>query len=326
MTTSSSLDGLQRWLSHQAEDVTVELVCAEHPDPTVGDPHRTVVRLPGCAREVAIHELLELLQLGAARVVVRLDGCTRPDDARAHLAPTIALLAAGLVDTLTVDAGPGSDTPVIADPAHRGRRSRREHRRPILDAQAMPVSRRGILGLARATVPELPSSACDPHDRLVSVVRALIAPTAALASVPAPALRLAASGCTVCGVCVQACPASALALRHGPAGEQVSISTLLHDPVVCNGCSRCIDLCPEHVLVTADRWGWDRLLVDAEVPVVTVTTARCARCSTSFPVSSGERLCPVCTYRRQHPFGSMLPPGFGPAGVPGSSPLGPVPS
>ncbi|MGV8965852.1 MAG: 4Fe-4S dicluster domain-containing protein [Cellulomonas sp.] len=326
MTTASSLAGLQRWLSHQAEDVTVELVCAEHPDPSAGDPHRTVVRLPECAREVAIHELLELLQLGAARVVVRLDGCARPDAATAHLAPTLALLTAGLVDTLTIDAGPGPEPEIPVDPPRRGRKSRREHRRPILDAQAMPVSRRGLLGLPRASEPELPSSTDDPHDRLVAVVRALVTLTPALASVPAPALRLTASGCTVCGVCVQACPAGALALRHGPGGEQVSISTLLHDPVACNGCSRCIDLCPEHVLVTADRWTWDRLLVDGEVPVVTVTTARCARCSTSFPVSSGERLCPVCTYRRSHPFGSKLPPGVGPAGVPGSNPLGPAPS
>ena len=129
---------------------------------------------------------------------------------------------------------------------------------------------------------------------------------------------------------MQACPAGALVLRHGPGGEQVSISTLLHDPVACTGCTRCVDLCPEHVLVAVGRWTWDRLLADgdadAEVPVVTVTTARCARCSTSFPVSSGEQLCPVCTYRRHHPFGSTLPPGAGPGGVRGPNPPGPVPS
>ncbi|WP_407342657.1 NADH-quinone oxidoreductase subunit I [Pengzhenrongella phosphoraccumulans] len=315
MITTSSLGGLQRWLSHQAGDVLVELVCAEHPDPSAGAPERTVVRLPGCASEVAPHELLELLLLGAARVVVRVDGCARSDDVRAHLAPTLALLAAGLVDRLTVDAGPEPEQAVPTDLPRRGRRSRRERRRPVLDAAAMPVSRRGLLGLERATVHELPALSDDPHDRLVAVVRALVAPTAALADVPAPALRLAASGCTACGVCVQACPAGALVLRHGPGGEQVSISTLLHDPAACNGCTRCIDLCPEHVLVSAGRWAWDRLLVDAEIPVVTVTTALCARCSTSFPVSSGERLCPVCTFRRHHPFGSTLPPGVGPADV-----------
>ncbi|MGV8964762.1 MAG: NADH-quinone oxidoreductase subunit I [Cellulomonas sp.] len=326
MTTASSLGELQRWLTHETGDITVELVCAEHPDPSDGDPGRTPVRLPGCAREVAIHELLELLELGAARVVVRLDGCAQPDAARAHLAGTLALLAAGLVDRLTVeDTVPDPDRLVAADPQRRGRRSRREHRRPVLDARAMPVARRGLFGLTHATEHERLSLSGDPHERLVAVVRALVTPTAALADQPAPAPRLAAGGCTACGVCVQACPAAALVLRHGPAGEQVSISTLLHDPVACNGCTRCIDLCPEHVLVSSGRWTWDRLLADAEVPVVTVTTALCARCSTSFPVSSGERFCPVCTYRRRHPFGSTLPPGLGSAGVQGPDPLGPLP-
>ncbi|WP_165372924.1 ATP-binding protein [Pengzhenrongella frigida] len=314
MTDGSGLAGVQRWLSHQAEEVALELVCAEHPGPVRGIPGRTVVRLSGCARELASHELVELLGLGARQVAVRLDGCAEIDDAAAHLAPIVALLRAGLVDRLTIegvpprsplpDGGAGS-TPEPVAPGDRGPR----RRRAVLEAAAMPVSRRRLLGLGGPAGRELPPPSAEPHDRLVAAVRALVVPTAALAALASPTPHLVASGCTACGVCVQACPTDALSLRHGAGGENLSISTLLHRPAVCNGCALCVDLCPVDVLLVADRWPWSRLLSDDEHPVVTVTTALCARCSTSFPVASGEKLCPVCTYRRRNPFGSTLPPG-----------------
>jgi len=304
MTSGSGLGDVQHWLARQDEDVTVELVCAEHPGPFDSAPDRTLVRLTSCAAELEVHELVELLTVGTARVVVQLDGCEHPAAARRQLAPTVALLVAGLVDRLSVV---GVDVPPA--PVVRGRRRGRPVE--VLDAGAMPVSRRGLFGLAGPSGHELPPPTAGPRARYIAAVRALVTPTAALGSAPGPTRALQAGGCVACGVCVQACPATALRLVDGPVGAGVSISTLLLDPAACTGCAGCVDLCPSHVLAEAAPVRWDVLLAGAEVPVVTVTTALCARCSVRFPISSGERLCPVCSYRRRNPFGSTLAPGSG---------------
>ncbi|PVU84107.1 hypothetical protein DDP54_08120 [Cellulomonas sp. WB94] len=123
-------------------------------------------------------------------------------------------------------------------------------------------------------------------------------------------MRLTGRGCVACGVCVQACPPHALRLQHGSGGAGIAISTLLQTPAACTGCRSCIDLCPSDVLRSAGPWPWSELLVDREVGVTTLTTASCERCGASFPTTSGDRLCPTCTYRRSNPFGSALPPGF----------------
>ena len=173
----------------------------------------------------------------------------------------------------------------------------------------MPISRRGLIGLAGPRGRALPPAAAPARARLIAAMRAVATPTPALGALPGPTRELTARGCVACGVCVQACPEQALRLVDGPVSDDVSISTLLLDPAACSGCARCVELCPSQVLALAEPITWDRLLAGAELPVVTVTTALCARCSVRFPASSGERLCPVCSFRRRNPFGSARAPG-----------------
>jgi ferredoxin len=62
-----------------------------------------------------------------------------------------------------------------------------------------------------------------------------------VAAVPA-ASRLpvmAAAGCTLCGFCVQACPAGALAIR-----EDATWTSLILAAGRCSGCARCVPACP----------------------------------------------------------------------------------
>ncbi|NMM18329.1 MAG: 4Fe-4S dicluster domain-containing protein [Cellulomonas sp.] len=292
--TTGGLHALQSWLAHEVDERDLELVCAEHPDPSPGEPDRTVVRLSACVRDVAAHELVELLLVGARSVAVRLDGCSDPAAGAARVDPVVRMLRAGGVDRVTVETD---------DPA--------DARRTVLDADRLPVPRRLLLGLAGGVARTLPVPDDDPHTRLVSAVRALV-PTATreLTELDAPSLRLTGHGCTACGVCVLACPPGALRIQHGSGGGGIAISTLLQTPAACTGCRSCIDLCPTGVLGAVGPWPWSELLVDREVGVATLTTARCERCGTSFPTTSGNRCCPTCTYRRSNPFGSALPPGF----------------
>ncbi|PFG40662.1 4Fe-4S dicluster protein [Georgenia soli] len=322
MTAARGLRGVQAWLARQPEEAALEIVCAEHPGPSLGDRRRTVVRLEGCAAQVAPHEVVELLVLGAADVVLRLDGCADTGTARAHLAPLVDLLEASGVRRVRLVDG---DAPEAPGPRARGLR----RRRAVLDAAHMPVSRRQVLGLGDGVTRELPDEEVRPHRRLVAALAALTGegssgvagpteglagptegragPTEGRAGLPAPSVRLTARGCTACGVCVRGCPADALHLRHSAAGG-AAVTTLLQDRAACDGCLRCVELCPDDVLSAAGAWSWEQALrEDATAPVVTLTTARCGRCGSRFPTPSGQRLCPVCAFRRANPFGSRVP-------------------
>jgi ferredoxin len=302
--TTGGLHALQSWLAHEVDERDLELVCAEHPDPSRGARDRTVVRLSTCVRDLAAHELAELLLVGARQVVVRLDGCSDPATAAERVEPVVRVLRAGGIDRVTVEAG-------IPDEGAR------DARRAVLDADRLPVPRRRLLGLATGVARTLPAPDDDPHARLVSAVRALVPTvTPELTELDSPAVRLTGHGCTACGVCVQACAPDALRIQHGSGGGGIAISTLLQAPAACTGCRRCVDLCPTDVLTAVDPWPWSELLVDREVGVTTLTTARCERCGASFPTTSGDRCCPTCAYRRGNPFGSTLPPGVTMPGAP----------
>lgn len=319
--TTGPLHALQVWLRHEVEEPDLELVCSEHPDPTRGDRSRTVVRLTVCARALSGHELAELLLVGARTVTVRLDGCTDPVASLAAVEAVAHILRAAGVDRLRTEGVAGGSDETAADPTDRvdqaqGERGGRGKRRPVLDGAHLPVPRRRLLGLGTDVERALPDMDAAPPTRLASAVRALAGVSAVaapqaepdgLSDIDSPAVVLAAPGCTACGVCVLACPTQALSLQHHGGGA-VAISTLLQSPSACDGCLRCVELCPASALTVTRSWRWSDLLTDTLRGVATVSTATCTRCSTPFPTTSGERLCPVCRYRRAHPFGSTPPP------------------
>lgn len=333
--TTGPLHALQVWLRHESEEPDLELVCAEHTDPSRGDRSRTVVRLTVCARQLPAHELAELLLVGARTVTVRLDGCADPDASARNVEAVARVLQAAAVDRLRVEGDePAAGPAGPADAKDRHERGRRGRRRPVLDGAHLPVPRRRLLGLGTDVSRPLPDTDAAPQVRLTAAVRALAAPGAVVATpaavgavtaVPAttapagtpdglgdvdsPAVVLSAPGCTACGVCIQACPTQALTLQHSGGGA-VAISTLLQSPSACDGCRRCVELCPADVLGVVGQWRWSDLLTDSARGVATVSTATCGRCSAQFPTTSGERLCPVCSYRRKNPFGSTLPVGM----------------
>lgn len=75
---------------------------------------------------------------------------------------------------------------------------------------------------------------------LAEIVRTKTAPAAR----PTPRLpAVAASSCTLCGFCVQACPDGALAIREDGAWTSLELSAAR-----CSGCARCAGTCPAGAL------------------------------------------------------------------------------
>lgn len=196
------LHGVLRWVARQPGGLELELVCAEHPGPSRGEPGRTVVRLSTCVRDVPAHEVVELLVVGAATVLVRRDGCERRGTASDHLVPAVDVLAAAGVPRLRlVDAGRPAPGAVvarhhgIASVTHLSRRSPHLATREVLDAGRMPVDRRAALGLRAAPARNLPDLLASGPDRLAAAVAALLpAGSEVPAGVPSSTARLAAHG------------------------------------------------------------------------------------------------------------------------------------
>ena len=315
---SVDLRPLLRWVGRQSPGIDLELVCAEHPDPRRGDGTRTVIRLGACLGDVGAHEVAELLVAGAQTVTLRLDGCERPESAALPFAPAIELLLAAGVHRLDVTGAP-LDHP-------------RPKRRIVLESGALPVPRRAVLslGIGNDAMRELPNQFLAPPKRLNTAIAALVSKAPALAAQvplinPSGSVQLSAPNCTACQVCVRACPSDALSLAHSGVADAtnagdanaMAFTSLIQDPSACNGCGLCEQMCPEAVLHLGAPWSWDKVreAIDADAsdnrvgePVVTLATARCERCRTRFPTTSGGSLCPVCAFRRANPFSSRIPP------------------
>lgn len=312
---SDALAPLLRAVRLAPDPVAVWLVCREGPA-RLRQPRDTLAaRLPDCARALPLSGYLELVVAGATAVRLVRGPCCADADEPAALAD--ARLLAQRHD-LPVDL---ADAPVT--PPRIGRA------RPVLDAARLPLPRRALF--APLALTRLPSRARAERDRLLDALATLgetapqktpaVAPGAdepaprhevaeagepRLASAPPPGVLLAAAGCTACGVCVRGCPAEALALDETDAGR-----LLRQDVARCTDCGECLRLCPEGALTRAGPVSWRDVRERTVRTLATVTVvATCRRCGQPLPDGRGEAgLCPVCAYRRAHPFGSVAPPG-----------------
>ena len=122
-----------------------------------------------------------------------------------------------------------------------------------------------------------------------------------LRRIPRDGAVLTAGGCAGSGVCVRACPTSALRLARTR-----DIFTLDVDTAACIECGACVRFCPENALhLEPSRATW----ADIEQRRLRVGSVRaCARCA--MPHGRVGELCAVCEFRTAHPTGVRLPPGF----------------
>lgn len=270
---------LLRWVSRRP-GIRVRLA-SEEGGRRQAETGQTLVLMPGDVCDLPLALPLELVERGAAQVVLDLSGSPEAvaDPYAAALVGIASMLGLDERLGLAGDGDPAAGTHV---------------------AGLAAVGRRALFGLKDAAEDALPSAAATHHARLRRVVRALAtgSPDSALDGV---ALDLASAGCTACGVCPKVCPEQALTL------DDIG-GSLGFDPSRCTGCGLCLQVCDPNTLSSSGVLSWSALLAD---PVVLerFTTTRCDRCQDTFVPTQGQVTCPACTFRAANPFGSHLPPG-----------------
>lgn len=296
---------LTRWAAELVEDTDVWLVddLALSRAPARGQlpsAEAIVVAVPGGPEAIGERTWLEML---TARHV------------RWYVADEVALpeRVAAIVAAWEPAAGPQSFSPgEVGLPLRARLRSRREVE--VLDATAMPRSRRSLLRVAAGGES---AAARSDTELLEEAWRA----RRAEGDVPSPALDLQSRGCVACGTCVKACPTQVLSLSptraHAPAREAGTGRRdsegleLRYVARGCIGCDTCVSLCPVGALTSDRTLAWNEVFEcderGGEAWVLEeLTLTKCARCGTPF--AGGAEFCPACEARMKNPFGSSLPP------------------
>lgn len=269
----------QRWL--QRNGITAVGLACRADGPPLGTKQLPALRVAGCLAELPLHRLVDLSLAGVDHLTVFEHSCGSDLDAD-DIAEAWRRTLGGAIH-FTVDEPVPSRTPMWS-----------------LSPGRVPVDRRGLLGLGRAR------SAWPTHDptaddnaRLMTSLRA-----ANISSLGQPPVGVAleASGCTACGVCVQACPHDALSIV-----TEGNVTSLQHLPGACEGEQQCVTLCPVGALTISGPLQWSSVLDGSPQSLATFTTAICQRCRARYPAAPESQFCETCRVRRSDPFGSHLP-------------------
>jgi formate hydrogenlyase subunit 6/NADH:ubiquinone oxidoreductase subunit I len=111
--------------------------------------------------------------------------------------------------------------------------------------------------------------------------------------------------CTACGACGKACPTQALHVEKNDADMSFSI---IFAAQKCIGCDVCDHVCLPDAIVLNHTPSFEQIFASNEsVIVATGALARCERCKALMAERGGTKYCPLCDYRRTHPFGSAMP-------------------
>lgn len=302
----------------------IELVCEVHPEPTLGLPEtQAAVQVRGCLAGLGAAVYLSLMVLGVERVILRAEACAEcPVGSLRNLVEQRAGEAQALLETW----GYAGALALIQDLEETSLAER-----PCWPASDPPLSRRdlfrlasrqGQIAAARAMQTEYSDHSRTPgreRRRLLAVLPRLPqvqADGAACSADPGAAVTNGfgwaslKAGCTACGACVRACPTRALSLEDNELDSRETFA-LYHDPRLCIGCETCMHVCAPDVIMIdpapplAQVFGRQEplLLLEGEY-------RRCKRCKARFYAVEDQKLCPVCDFRRQNPFGTALPPAL----------------
>lgn len=291
------------------EDQPVELLCGLHPDPNKGiDPEAIGIQIQGCLAGLGTGALLALSALGIKRLILRADGCSACKwhslRSQLHLQTekTTRFLSACEND-ITIHCVDKFEVPA---------------ERPLWGAKNPPLSRRdlfrmmakqGQVALARAMENGATASKRQPGRdrlRLLSAVSHLQESTsrASLNEHNFATLTISQT-CTACGACGRACPTEALRFEKN---DEAMTYSLTFSAQHCIGCDLCDHVCLPDAISLNHMPTFEEVFGVNEAQVVeSGSLVRCERCKSLMAVRDGVKLCPLCEYRRAHPFGSMMP-------------------
>lgn len=295
------------------EGQTLELVCAKNPQPEKGISESGVgIRVKGCLAGLGTGTYLALAALGLERVVARTEACSACE--WANLRPQIdsqieraARVLAGWDKGETVTSSSASDGLV---------------ERTVWDAENPPLSRRdlfrmmarqGQVAMARAMENGEHSIGRKPgRDR----VRAL----GAVAHLDAPlngsfgaldglnfATVTISEACTACSACGRACPTEALKFEKSEDNASFALKFSARD---CIGCDLCVRVCLPAAVSVDHAPTFAQVFGEEQTTLCEGELVKCERCGSLMAKRGEARLCDLCEYRRAHPFGSVMPPGF----------------
>lgn len=293
------------------EDQPVELLCGLHPHPETGADSETVgIQIRGCLAGLGAGAYLTLSALGMKRITARTDACRSckwqtlsPEISRQTGRANRFLSAWGKANLVTcLDE---LEAPV---------------ERTLWNAKNPPLSRRdlfrmvvrqGQVAMARAMENSVSTFKNQPGRDRMRLLSAMshLPETSPDVSVDLDGFGFAtlsvSKACTACGVCGKTCPTEAL--RFEKNNEEMTFS-LTFSAQQCIGCGLCEHVCFPGA-ITLDHAPNFGQVFRAKKPVVVESgpTVRCERCKTLMAAREGVTLCPLCEYRRTHPFGSMLP-------------------
>ncbi|MBK7822757.1 MAG: 4Fe-4S binding protein [Tessaracoccus sp.] len=282
--TDSTLS-LLRWLAAHDVPRRMVLLCPDAPVPDIGRG-AVAVRLTGCVADASIGLPAQLLACGVGEVAVVICG-DRAEEVRALGERWRATIVTGVE--------------IVESPPPPGRWRKAPE---VLTLGAIPVSRRGLLGLAGAGPFPLDLDG-DDTARTLAALDLLRARGQAVLEVreESPARALAVDGCTACGVCVHACPHDALSLTHDGA-----VSKLVHLRDACRGELDCMRLCPMEAISDGGPIPFDDLAGEPGRVLAAVATTACPRCQARHAGGRGT-YCAACAFRVANPFGTSAPPG-----------------
>lgn len=289
------------------EDQPVELLCGLHPRPETGVTSESIgIQIHGCLAGLGTGALLALSALGVQRLTLRADSCSNCKWHSLHL--KIHLQTKRAARFLSAWGNGITCFDEIESPVER----------PLWNAKNPPLSRRdlfrmmsrqGQVALARAMENGVTTSKRQPgrdRMRLLSAVSHLSEPTA---EVRLHEYRFAmlsiAESCTACGACGRACPTEAL---HFEKNDEAMTYSLTFLPQNCIGCDLCEHVCLPDAITLNHEPTFEQVFSVKEAQVVeSGSLVRCERCKSLMAARDGVKLCPLCEYRRVHPFGSMMP-------------------
>lgn len=272
---------------------SLELVCAQHPAPELGDPKVDgVIAMTGCLAALGVSAYLHLASRDVKQIRVQLDACA--ECPLELLQPQIEATMHNANELLQAAGKKQAVTP--AKPAAKPKR------RTVYSVKNPTVSRRGFFQAlkhgARDFLPTLEGE--SERQRIVDALRQL-APRDTDQYVPGDnfASFSVSEVCNACAMCARICPTDALEFASNDTRFQLAFS-----PAACVNCGLCTRFCTPQALQHRGSPTVGELINPNPTVLHNGTLIRCRKCSTRFAGKPGETLCPTCAFRQKNPFGA----------------------
>ena len=289
------------------EDHAIEVMCGKHAASEEGvAPIGVQVR--GCLAGLGTGSYMALAAIGIERIYLRMDACEDCPWAplKSHIQEQ-SQMANQLYQAI--------DEVELVTCVHQVTESQE---RPLWSAANPPLSRRdlfrlaarqGKVALARAMLEQPAGKRKAGRDRLraneaISHIRQENEPIHDVTLTQSNYATLTVSDkCSACQACVRACPTQCLHFE-----KEENYFRLKIRPQDCIACGNCTRVClPQAIEVNqaplfSQVYGQDNLTVLSEGNLI-----QCSHCKSWYAEQTGSDLCPLCDFRRQNPFGSVMP-------------------